>query len=169
MRRLRFALVPLFSLFTAVSISSSDARADAVRDRGEYLVTIMDCTGCHTPGALVGAPDLDRFLGGAETGFGAPGSGVFYPPNLTPDPETGIGKWSIQEIADAVRSGVRPDGRALFPIMPFPSYSALTDEDAIALATYLKSIPPVKHKAPGPFGPNDKPTAPYSVNIDPPK
>lgn len=167
MRWIKSAFIPVVSLFAAVAAAPTDARAETVLERGEYLVTIMDCTGCHTPGALVGAPDMDRFLGGAETGFGAPGVGVFYPPNLTSDPETGLGKWSVQEIADAVRTGVRPDGRALFPIMPFPSYAALTDEDAIALATYLKTVPPVKHKAPGPFGPDDKPTAPYSVNVDP--
>jgi mono/diheme cytochrome c family protein len=61
-------------------------------DRGAYLVRIMDCSGCHTPGALKGQADESRYLGGADAGFEIPGLGIFYPPNLTPDPETGLGK-----------------------------------------------------------------------------
>ncbi|MBO6521865.1 MAG: c-type cytochrome [Rhodospirillales bacterium] len=130
-------------------------------ERGAYLAAIMDCTGCHTPGAMRGEPDMARYLGGSDTGFMMPGIGTFYPPNLTSDQETGLGRWSVEEIVDAIRSGVRPDGRALAPIMPFPSYAALTDEDAVALATYIKSLKPVSNKVPGPFGKDDAPTAPY--------
>ena len=128
------------------------ALADSLIERGEYLASIMDCTGCHTPGALAGAPDLERYLAGSNIGFQLPGLGVFYPPNLTADADTGLGKWSEDEIMLAVRGGLRPDGRELVPIMPWPSYSALTDEDAQALAAYLKSLPATKFQAPGPFG-----------------
>jgi mono/diheme cytochrome c family protein len=129
--------------------------------RGEYLARIMDCTGCHTPGVLVGRPDTARYLGGSEVGFMIPELGVFYPPNLTPDRETGLGAWSEADIVAAVRAGVRPDGRELAPAMPWRSYAALTDDDARALAAYLKALPPVRHAAPPIAGPSEKPRGPY--------
>jgi len=142
------------------------AAADAL-ERGRYLATIMDCTGCHTPGALAGKPDMARALSGSGIGFQIPGVGVFYPPNLTSDIATGLGTWSKEDIVNAVRSGVRPDGRALVPIMPFPSYAALSDEDADALASYLKSLAAIANKVPGPFGKDDTPTAPYLAPVMP--
>ena len=143
------------------------AAADAQIERGEYLARIMDCTGCHTPGALAGEPDFDRYLAGSDIGFQIPGLGVFYPPNLTQDSATGLGGWSDAEIIDAVRSGVRPDGRELAPIMPWPSYAALSDEDAKALAAFLKSLPAIAHETPGPFGAEEVPTAPYLTVVAP--
>ena len=135
--------------------------------RGEYLVAIMDCTGCHTPGAMVGQPDQARFLGGSGVGFQLPGFGIVYPPNLTPDPETGLGRWSAAEIITAVRTGVRPDGRVLAPVMPYHSYGRLTDADAQALAAYLKTLTPVRHQVPPLTGPTEKPTAPYLTVVTP--
>jgi mono/diheme cytochrome c family protein len=129
--------------------------------RGEYLVTIMDCSGCHTPGVFLGKPDPQRQLGGSEVGFQLPGLGIFYPPNLTPDPETGLGKWSEADIVKAVRTGVRPDGRVLAPVMPYHNYGKLTDTDAQALASYLKSLKPVRNQVPAITGASEKPTAPY--------
>lgn len=143
------------------------AAAESLVERGEYLAHIMDCTGCHTPGALAGQPDFERYLGGSDIGFEIPNVGVFYPPNLTPDPETGLGAWSAEQIIDAVRSGVRPDGRELVPIMPWPSYGALNDEDAAALAAFLKSLPAIDHETPGPFGPQETPTHPYLSPVMP--
>jgi mono/diheme cytochrome c family protein len=110
---------------------------------------------------------MDRPLAGSEVGFQIPGLGIFYPPNLTPDPETGLGKWSEADIIKAVRTGVRPDGRQLAPIMPYHSYSKLTDADAKALAGYLKSMRPVKNQVPGPIGPGEKPTAAYLTVVMP--
>jgi mono/diheme cytochrome c family protein len=110
---------------------------------------------------------MQRPLAGSEVGFQVPGVGVFYPPNLTPDPETGLGKWSEADIIKAVRAGVRPDGRQLVPIMPYHSYGKLTDADAKALAGYLKSMKPVKNQVPGPFGSNEKPTAAYLTVVMP--
>lgn len=129
--------------------------------RGEYLATIMDCTGCHTPGALVGKPEQARALSGSNIGFAIPDLGIFYPPNLTPDRDTGLGSWTEADIVKAVRTGVTPSGRTLVPIMPYFSYAKLTDADAQALAAYLKSLKPIKHQAPTPTGPGEKPTAPY--------
>ena len=135
--------------------------------RGEYLVTIMDCGGCHTPGALAGKPDFGRKLAGSSIGFGIPGVGVVYPPNLTPDSETGIGKWTDEQILRAIRHGQRPDGRVLVPIMPWPSYNALTDADAQALVAYLRSLPPVQLQAPPPAKPGEKPRGPYLTVVQP--
>jgi len=139
----------------------SAARAETLEKRGEYLVQIMDCTGCHTYGALAGKPDPARQLAGSDIGFELPGLGVFYPPNLTSDAETGLGKWAKADIIKALRQGVRPDGRELAPIMPWRSYAVLTDKDVEAVATYLKSLPPFKFMRPGPFGSGDEATSPY--------
>jgi mono/diheme cytochrome c family protein len=131
----------------------------AQADRGKYLVAIAGCNDCHTPGYFFGKPEMDRYLGGSEVGFEIPGLGVFHGPNLTPDPETGLGNWSIGQIVTALQTGKRPDGRELAPIMPWRAFANLTKDDATAVAVFLKSLPPVKNKVPGPFGPNEKPTA----------
>lgn len=131
-------------------------------ERGKYLATIMDCGGCHTRGALRGEPDMALSLAGSDVGFHLPGLGYVYPPNLTPDVDTGLGAWTEEQIMTAVRTGVRPDGRELAPIMPSRSYAALSDEDARALAAYLKSLPPVSYPdEPVPTGDTEIPPAPY--------
>ncbi len=135
--------------------------------RGEYLATIMDCGGCHTGGALAGQPDPKLHLAGSNIGFGVPGLGVFYPPNLTPDRETGLGSWSEADIVRAVRQGVRPDGRELAPVMPWRNYAALTDEDARALARYLKGLAPVRNATPPLTGASETPPAPYLTVVAP--
>jgi cytochrome c553 len=128
---------------------------DGVLERGRYLSQIMDCGGCHTEGALIGQPDPKLELAGSTIGFDVPGYGFVYPPNLTSDAETGLGKWSAEDIARAITSGERPDGRMLV-VMPWPHYSALTDEDAAALASYIKSLPPIAHRVP-PLTPASQP------------
>lgn len=143
------------------------AQSQKPMSRGEYLSHIMDCGGCHTPGAFTGKPDESRKLAGSQIGFQIPGLGYFYPPNLTPDKQTGIGSWSEAEIIRAVRTGVRPDGRMLAPAMPWMSYSALNDADAQALARYLKGLKPVEHAVP-PLTGADKPApAPYLTVVAP--
>jgi mono/diheme cytochrome c family protein len=132
--------------------------AESPIDRGHYLVTIAGCSDCHTPGAMQGKPDLGRFLAGSEVGFDIPGLGVFVGSNLTPDPETGLGKWSDDEIVAAVTTGLRPDGRRLAPAMPWQGLSKLTTTDARAIVAYLRSLPPVRNAASGPFGPSETPT-----------
>ena len=146
--------------------ASAAADKDKIK-RGEYLATIMDCGGCHTTGVFLGKPDPAKYLAGSEVGFQIPGLGIFYPPNLTPDPETGLGKWSEAEIVNAVRKGERPDGRILAPAMPYSHYGKLTDEDAFALAAYLKSLKPVRNAAPALVGPSEKPKAPYLTVVMP--
>ena len=133
--------------------------------RGRYLVSVISCGDCHTPGALLGRPDMARYLGGSDVGFAIPGFGVFVAPNLTPDPATGLGKWTEKEIATALTTGVRPDGRILAPIMPWRSFAHLTAADAMAIAVYLKSLPPVVHQVAGPFGPTESATVPVEAVI----
>ncbi len=141
--------------------------APEVVERGRYLTSIMDCTGCHTPGALAGKPDAARLLGGSDVGFKIPGLGIFYPPNLTPDRESGLGKWTVEDIIRAVRTGERPDGRMLIPVMPYHSYAVLTDADARSLAIYLGTLKPVSNKVPGPVGDGETPPAPYLAVVLP--
>ena len=138
-----------------------------VVERGRYLTSIMDCSGCHTPGALGGKPDSTRPLGGSDIGFKIPSLGIFYPPNLTPDRESGLGTWTTEQIVKAVRTGVRPDGRMLAPVMPYHNYAILTDDDARALATYLRTLKPVRNKVPGPVGDAEAAPAPYLAVVLP--
>lgn len=149
------------AMLMAALIGATNARAESPAERGKYLVGIMDCTGCHTTGALAGKPEPAKFLAGSDIGFQIPGLGIFYPPNLTSDVETGLGSWSEQDIANALRTGTRPDGRELAPAMPWRSYSQLTDQDVQAVAAYLKSLPPVAHAVPPLTGESEKPPAPY--------
>ena len=149
------------ALLTAIGLSAATARAESSVERGKYLVGIMDCTGCHSTGALTGQPDATHFLAGSDVGFQIPGLGIFYPPNLTSDGKTGLGAWSEQDIATALRTGVRPDGRELAPAMPWRSYAKLTDADLQAVAAYLKSLPPVDHETPRLVGESEKAPGPY--------
>ena len=111
------------------SLPSPALADDAEVARGRYLVIVAGCSDCHTPGALIGAPDMKRYLGGSDVGFSIPGQGVFVGENLTPDKETGIGSWTSDEIVTAIRKGKRPDGGELSPVMPYAASSHLTDED----------------------------------------
>lgn len=135
------------------------AAAESQLARGKYLVTVISCSDCHTPGTFLGKPDLARYLGGSDVGFEVPGLGVFYGPNLTPDKDTGLGNWTKEQIATAITTGKRPDGRVLAPPMPVQSFKALGWSDAMAIAAYLKTLKPVNNKVPGPFGPGQKPTS----------
>jgi mono/diheme cytochrome c family protein len=146
-------------ILLAVGFWRAEAAGRDQVQRGKYLVTLGLCTDCHTPGYFFGKPDAGRFLGGSEVGFEIPGLGVFHGPNLTPDKDTGLGQWSADEIVRAIRTGARPDGRVLAPIMPWHAFAQMTGEDAQAVAAFLKSLPPVANKVPGPFGPTDTPTS----------
>jgi mono/diheme cytochrome c family protein len=131
--------------------------ADPQVERGKYLVQIGGCNDCHTPGHFLGHPDMARYLGGSDVGFGIPGLGVFVGPNLTPDKETGLGTWTARQIVTAITKGERPDGRILAPAMPWRDFANLTEPDALAIAAFLESLPPVSHKVAGPFGPSEPP------------
>lgn len=152
----RFVLVAgLLALF-GMAVRPA-AAADPQIARGKYLVSIIGCGDCHTPGGLLGKPDMQQLLGGSDVGFASP-DGVFVPPNLTPDKQTGLGNWTTEQIVLAITKGERPDLRVLSPAMPYEDLSTLTRSDLLAMVAYLRSLPPVSHKVPGPFGPNDTPS-----------
>ena len=136
-------------------------------ERGKYLVSVLGCNDCHTPGSFYGSPDMTRMLSGSELGWKGPW-GVSFPRNLTPDPETGIGSWTEDQIVAALTKGQRPDGRTLLPPMPWPIYANLTADDAASVAAFLKTIPPVKHTAPDIVPPNGKYTGAAFVLPPPP-
>ena len=143
------------------------AHAQTPVERGQYLVTLTGCSDCHTPGGMLGTPDPKRYLGGSDVGFGDPASGVWIGGNLTPDPETGLGKWSADQIVAALTKGETPQGRKLSEIMPWPALSHLTPEDAQAVAAFLKSLPPVKNAVPGPYKAGETPAVPYVSAVIP--
>jgi cytochrome c553 len=112
--------------------------------RGEYIVrNVAVCGSCH---AAVGAErDPDGPLsGGAE--FHNWRIGTSRASNLTPDPETGLGAWSEAEIVRALRNGQSRNGRLLAPVMPYEWFHEMSDEDAFAVARYLRSLPPVRNE-----------------------
>jgi mono/diheme cytochrome c family protein len=162
----RIALALVLAAGVAGFVRPAEA-ASAEVERGKYLVTLGGCNDCHTPGSFFGKPDPKRVLGGSEVGFEIQNLGVFYGPNLTPDKDTGLGKWTSDQIVTAITTGRRPDGRGLAPIMPWRAFAKLTKPDAQAIVAYLKSLPPVKNQVPGPFGTNETPTS-FVMKIVPP-
>lgn len=143
----------------------SDAQGDsAAIERGKYLVELLGCGACHTSGALVGEPDLGAALAGSDIGiaFTTPLQnrypGVVYAANITPDMDTGIGRWSLDQIVAAIRRGAGKHGRNLAPVMPWPGYARVSDDDAYSIARYLQQIEPVRHKVPATVQPGDRAT-----------
>ena len=128
---------------TLTGVPTELATADP-RTRADYVTRMADCEACHT--AKGGKP----FAGGRP--FVLP-FGTIYSPNITPDPETGIGKWTDAQFLDAVHKGIAPDGSRLYPAFPYASYTMLTDADVLAIKAYLFSLPPVKQpNKPNTFG-----------------
>jgi cytochrome c553 len=123
--------------------------------RGKLISWYAGCNDCHTPGTFYGTPDTTRLLSGSELGWAGPW-GVTYPRNLTPD-STGLAAWSEEQIVTAFRTGHRPDGSPLLPPMPWPAYAHMPDDEAYALAAYLKSLPPVHHRPPDRLPPGATP------------
>ena len=162
-----FLIVAAAALTVVLPLSAAIAAEAPQVARGKYLVNVAGCNDCHTPGYFFGKPDMKRFLGGSDVAFEMPGLGTFVGPNLTPDKQTGLGNWSAAQIITALQKGVRPDGRQLAPIMPWPAFAGLTPTDAQAIAAYLKSLPPVSNKVPGPFGATEKATT-FVMKIVPP-
>lgn len=162
--------------------TAAAAAGEADVSRGKYLVTIAGCNDCHTPMKMgANGPELDmsRMLSGhpqdlemptaprlpdgpwqvsvagTNTAWAGPW-GVSFTANLTPDRETGIGKWTLRNFVETIRTGRRMGrGRPILPPMPFPMYKHMTDEDLAAIFAYLQSIPPVSNKVPTPRLPAD--------------
>jgi mono/diheme cytochrome c family protein len=158
---MRALLISLAFMLAALALPLHAANAADAKQiaRGKYLVSIGSCTDCHTPGHFLGKEDTTKFLGGSDVGFAIPHLGVFVAPNLTSDKETGLGNWTPAQIATALTKGQTPDGRVLAPAMPWRNYANMTKTDALAIAAYLQSLPPVSHQVPGPFGPGQTPTS----------
>jgi mono/diheme cytochrome c family protein len=146
--------------------AASGALAGGDAERGAYLAAIMDCEGCHSGRTPDGALDPAQHLTGGTVGFELPGLGIFWPPNLTPHPDA-LGAWSDEEVAAAIRTGARPDGRQLAPIMPWQSYRALTDEDVADLVAYLRTLPPSANRMPAPMPPGGAAPAPFFRIVPP--
>ena len=131
----------------------SDARfevTEARLARGKYLVEgPLHCFHCHSDHDLT-TPEYPIIAStkGAGWRMPIPELNYIWARNITPDPETGIGTWSDDEIARAIREGVRKDGTALFPLMPYPAFATLDDEDVKAVVVYLRTIPAVKQAVP---------------------
>lgn len=115
--------------------SAGLATAQEPATRGEYLVHAGGCISCHT------APGSTAFAGGRAL---ATPFGTFYSPNITPDLDTGIGRWTDAQFLRALRQGVRPDGSRYFPVFPYTSFTNMTDADALAIKAYLFSLPAIR-------------------------
>lgn len=119
--------------------------------RGEYLVRgVLGCLDCHTEHdwSAPGGPIIAgrEGAGGVFPVEGLPGRIIAS--NITSDRETGIGAWSDDEIGRAIREGVSKDGRALFPLMPYPNFRRLSDEDLAATVAFIRSLPPLRNPLP---------------------
>ena len=128
------ACATVLLLIGATPLRAQDAE---LLKKGEYLARAGDCIACHT------ARDGKTFAGGLpmKTPFG-----TLYTSNITPDPETGIGKWSPDQFFQMMHNGRFPDGGLVYPAMPFASYTKVTREDSDAIHAYLRSIPPVRQR-----------------------
>ncbi|WP_250436401.1 cytochrome c [Caballeronia sp. ATUFL_F2_KS9A] len=143
------AFKPLFAMLFALA-SSAHAADDALVTRGAYLARAGDCVACHS--TQKGKP----LAGGLPmmTPLGA-----IYTTNITPDPDTGIGRYTEEDFARALREGVAKDGHNLYPAMPYPSYAKINDEDMHALYAYfMHGVTPVKQ-------PNREPDMKWPLNM----
>ncbi len=136
----------LTKLFLATGLLLGGIPAHAAADttaniqQGKYLFDIAGCANCHaSPDPAIEGP-----VGGKpiETRFG-----TFFPPNITPDTETGIGSWKDADFLRAMREGRDPQGCHYYPAFPYTSYSHMTDTDILAIKAYLMSLPPVKQQS----------------------
>jgi mono/diheme cytochrome c family protein len=134
----------------AVVMAMSQARAQNPVERGNYLVNaVMACDGCHTPRGPSGLIMEKKFSGGSQV-WDTPAYTV-RGTNITPDPDTGIGAWSADDLKRSLVEGVRPNGVPLAPQMPFAFYKILTPGDLDAVAAYIRSVQPVKNEVQPPI------------------
>jgi mono/diheme cytochrome c family protein len=133
--RVRYAWRFVLGAWLLVPIAAASA---TTAERGAYLAAASGCVSCHTEDRDGARP----FAGGRAL---ATPFGTFYSPNITPDPETGIGAWSEEQFVAALQRGTRPDGAEYFPAFPYPAYAGMTREDALAIRAYLLSLPAERH------------------------
>lgn len=142
--------IVILGLGIVAMTASTRAMAQGDTRNGQYVVQAAGCVGCHTDNKSGAVP----FAGGRalETPFG-----IFYGPNITPDPQTGLGKWTEADFKRAIRQGERPDGSHYFPAFPYPSFTGMADSDIRDAWAYLRSLPPSNlvnrpHELRFPFG-----------------
>ncbi|MEI9982658.1 MAG: c-type cytochrome [Aliidongia sp.] len=130
------AILALLAASTSGAFAQDAAPANAATiAQGKYLADAGDCIACHTqPGGTL-------FAGGRPM---ATPFGTLYTPNISPDTETGIGKWTADQFYTMMHTGRYPDGSLLYPAMPFGAYTKVTRQDSDAIFAYLRSVPPVK-------------------------
>jgi mono/diheme cytochrome c family protein len=136
MMRCSLAAAVLFVSLTGVASSQDTQSFDRI-ESGRHLAVLGDCAGCHT------APGGTPFAGGLalQTPFG-----TLVAPNITPDPETGIGNVTNHEFIAALREGRGHNGNRLYPAMPYPAYTKMTDDDVLAIRAYLATVAPVSNR-----------------------
>src|SRR5262249_13202100 len=144
-----FMLKSSIVALAALAAGTIAAAAETQLERGDYLVNaVMACDGCHTPRGPAGFDMTKRFSGGSqvwdEPAYWVKGS------NISPDPETGIGKWSADDLKRLLTDGVRPTGVPVAPQMPFAFYKVLTPGDLDAVVTYVRSVAAVRNEVPHP-------------------
>src|SRR5579862_7781789 len=123
-------------LVVAAALAQAATAAEPPADRGEYMARAANCISCHS------IPDAPPYSGGLKM---ATPLGAIYTTNITPDPDTGIGQYTLQEFDRAVRLGVAKDGHHLYPAMPYPSYAKLGSDDVEALYHFfMTSVRPAK-------------------------
>ena len=134
------------AIVLATVLLAGTSAAEALLERGTYLMeSIAACPVCHTQWDEDGQVADMHFAGGLvfeEEWYTA------YASNITPDPETGIGGWSDEEIITAIREGKRPDGSIIGSAMPIALYRKISDRDAQAIVAYLRSIPAIRNEVP---------------------
>jgi alcohol dehydrogenase (quinone), cytochrome c subunit len=138
MKRMKYLAVAFLALGWATAGQAQQPVSPGApsRDRGEYLARAGDCVACHS------VPGGKPFAGGLKMGTPL---GAIYSTNITPDPETGIGKYTLEDFDRAVRQGIAKDGHRLYPAMPYPSYAKITDDDLRALYDFfMKEVQPVR-------------------------
>lgn len=161
-------VVPLLILALMRAVTATSANLPPAQERlarGKYLVEgPVACGHCHTPKTAAGVPIASAYLSGA---FVIEAKGVkIYAPNITMDPQTGIGKWSDAEIARAIREGIRPDGSVMAALMPSAFYRGMTDADVSSIVAYLRATKPVRNAVPRSHVPAPRATAPVVAVAD---
>jgi len=132
------AIIAATGIAALTASAAPPGQGDA--QRGAYIFAASGGCGCHMGQAGFLAGNTARRIKG-------PFGDVSFP-NITPDKETGIGGWTDQQIMDAIRLGKDPEGGQLFPVMPYPAFSGMSDQDAQDLVAYLRTVPPVKNAVP---------------------
>jgi mono/diheme cytochrome c family protein len=134
-------------------VTSKEDSIKSVLARGEYLTLhVANCIDCHSKW------DMTKYAFPTVPGTEGQGGQVFdqkfqlpgaiYARNITPDPETGIGTWTDDEILRAITQGINKNGDTLFPLMPYPNFNRMAKDDLLSIIAYIRTLKPIKNKVP---------------------